>query len=68
MSKEILTAEDVAELLAVKPKTVRQWVYQKRIPYFHLGRLLRFRLAAILEWAAQLERAETQPVRKAGKV
>ncbi len=75
MSKEIMTAEEVAELLSVKPKTVRQWVFQKKIPFFHLGRLLRFRLDSILEWTAALEK-KTQTVispaksklRKSGKL
>lgn len=55
-SKEILTVEELAELLTVKPKTIRQWVFLKKIPFFHMGRLLRFRRESILEWAVQLEK------------
>lgn len=71
MSKEIMTVDEVAELLSVKPKTIRQWVFQKKIPFFHLGRLLRFRLASILEWTAEMEEkkqeAATAPKQGKGK-
>lgn len=52
----LLTANEVAELLAVS----RAWVYEQsrcgRIPTVTLGRYRRYRLAAIEEWVAGLER------------
>lgn len=33
----LLTAEDVAGVLGVKPKTIYKWVYEKRIPFIKLG-------------------------------
>jgi excisionase family DNA binding protein len=59
MSKEIMNQEELADLLSVEPRTVGQWVSDRRLPFFRIGRLLRFRLASILEWAAKME-IETQ--------
>lgn len=64
MSRDILTVDELAEMLAVKPKTIRQWVFLKKIPFFHMGRLLRFRRDSILDWTSQLE-AKTQDEIKA---
>lgn len=52
----LLTAEDVAAILAVGI----DWVYAEaradRIPHVRLGRNVRFRLASIEEWTGTLER------------
>ena len=45
-----LTLKEVAELLRVKPRTIYDWVSDKRIPYERKGSLLRLRLDAILAW------------------
>ena len=50
--KFILTAEEAAEFLGVSLRTIRYWVATRRIPYFHLGRFIRFKpgdLTAFLE-------------------
>ena len=41
--KELLTTEEAATILNVRPWTLRSWVSQKRIPYVKLGRLVRFK-------------------------
>ena len=55
---ELLTADEVARLLGVTP----EWVYsrsrQHRIPTVRLGRYVRYRRRAILEWVAGLEDGE----------
>ena len=38
----ILTSEEAAEFLGVSLRTIRHWVATRRIPYFHLGRFIRF--------------------------
>lgn len=43
-SDRLLTAAEAAALLGVKVSTVRQWTYQRRIPYVRLagGRAVRY--------------------------
>src|SRR5438132_545281 len=44
----LLDGREAAALLAVKPATLYQWAYQRRIPVVKLmGRALRFRLSDI---------------------
>jgi excisionase family DNA binding protein len=51
----LLTAEQVAEMLGVRPG----WVYAEsrahRIPTVHLGRYVRYRQEAIEEWIVSRE-------------
>ncbi len=55
----LLNVHEAAALLAVKPATLYQWAYQRRIPVVKLmGRALRFRLS-------DMERLITQGVRAA---
>lgn len=46
----LLTAAEAAALLGVKVSTVRQWTYQRRIPYVRLagGRAVRYLLSELL--------------------
>lgn len=52
---DVLTAEEVANLLRVTPA----WVYAEsrrhRIPHIRLGRYVRFRREALLRWIEQME-------------
>jgi excisionase family DNA binding protein len=52
----LLTADEVAELLQV----TKAWVYAetraKRIPHVPLGRYVRYRRSAVLQWITALER------------
>lgn len=47
---ELLDVDDVAQLLKVKKRTIYEWVRTKKIPFKHVGDLLRFNRAEILEW------------------
>ena len=57
----LLTAEEVAARLGVRP----QWVWAQaragRIPHVRLGRYRRFRESAIEAWVYELERESRQP-------
>jgi excisionase family DNA binding protein len=59
----LLTADEVAALLQV----TKAWVYAetraKRIPHVPLGRYVRYRRSAVLEWIAALERQASRGVR-----
>lgn len=55
MNDRLLTAQEVAELLQVD----KSWVYAatraNQMPHVRLGRYVRFREDAIIEWLRQLE-------------
>jgi excisionase family DNA binding protein len=57
----LLTADEVAELLQV----TKAWVYAetraKRIPHVPLGRYVRYRRTAVLQWIEALERGAGEP-------
>lgn len=50
----LMTLEQISTYLSINPKTIRKWVFQRRIPVIRLGegkrRLLRFRLTDIDKW------------------
>lgn len=49
--KKLMTVDEVAEVLAVRPKTVRAWVYQGKIPCVKVGkRAVRFSVVAVNRW------------------
>ncbi len=47
---EILTIEDVAQYLRLKPQTIYKWAQEKRIPAVKLGKEWRFRRSVIDRW------------------
>jgi len=47
-----MTVREVADGLSVSPRTVRNWVSQRRIPHARTGRALRFHRVRIEEWLA----------------
>ena len=61
VSERLLTAADVAELLAVPESWVREHTRTGRLPRVQLGRYIRYRHDAVLAW---LEAQET-PLRPA---
>lgn len=51
MAKPLRTIEGMAEVLSIRPGTMRLWVIQyPDLPKIRLGRLLRFDEDAVLEW------------------
>lgn len=55
MNEEVLTAEEVAEFLKVKPTTIYQWVAKRTIPFHRVGGTLRFLKSEIIERIKQGE-------------
>jgi excisionase family DNA binding protein len=53
MSERLLTAAEVAELLAVPTSWVREATRSGRLPYIALGRYRRYSRAAIDAWLAE---------------
>jgi excisionase family DNA binding protein len=52
-SLDLLTTDEVAELLKVSSKTIRQWVYLRRIPNLKMNGLVRFVKKDIEAWLQQ---------------
>jgi excisionase family DNA binding protein len=47
---EILTLEEVAHYLRLKPQTIYKWAQEKRIPAVKLGKEWRFRKSILDRW------------------
>ena len=56
MSDRLLTAKEVAQLLAVPESWVREATRAGRIPHLRLGRYRRYQPAAIEAWLAENRR------------
>ncbi len=54
-SDRLLNVRDAATLLGLKPSTLYQWAYERRIAYVKMGGALRFRLSAIEKLIAKAE-------------
>ena len=55
--RRLITLKQVAELLNVNERHVRRLVFERRIPYFKWGHLLRFDPVELEQW---LERARVE--------
>jgi excisionase family DNA binding protein len=51
----LLNVREAASMLGLKPATLYQWAYERRIAYVKLGGALRFRRSAIEKLIAQSE-------------
>jgi excisionase family DNA binding protein len=50
MTNDIMTVEEVAKYLKLKPQTVYKWAQEGRIPATKLGKEWRFRRRILDEW------------------
>lgn len=41
--RQLLTAKEAAEFLSVSENTIRQWIWQRRLPVIRLGRAVRLK-------------------------
>ena len=53
MKSDIMTLEEVAAYLKLKPQTIYTWAQEKRIPAAKLGKEWRFKRSLIDEWYLQ---------------
>jgi len=53
--ERLLTVDQLAEWLQVKPRTIYQWVHEGYIPVIKLGSLVRFRQLSVAEWIEKRE-------------
>ncbi len=50
MEKELLSIREASGLLGVAETTLRDWLYQKRLPFYRLGRAIRLKKEDILDF------------------
>ena len=50
---QLMTVEDVAEYLRVKPSTVYEWAANGKLPSVKVGRLWRFERSEIEKWVRE---------------
>lgn len=60
----LLTADEVAELLRVKPSWVREHTRNGDIPHKQLGRYLRYDRGELDEWVARQSAGGARPARR----
>ena len=62
MSDELLTPDDVAEMLDISPQTLASWRTTGRydLPFLRIGRLVRYRLSDVEEFLNGFEAAEAE--------
>jgi len=53
MDKRFVGIVELAKYLDVSIKTIRHWVFTKHIPYFKMGRLVKFDLREIETWTKE---------------
>ena len=46
--EQLLTSSELAKALGVSVHTIKKWRAQEKIPYYKLGRCLRFRVSEVL--------------------
>ena len=61
MTGRLLTVEDLAALLQVRPRTVRGMCAKGILPYVRVGKLLRFRPDDVDRWVSGNRREARQP-------
>ena len=53
VTSDIMTLEEVADYLRLKPQTIYTWAQEKKIPAAKLGKEWRFKKSIIDEWYLQ---------------
>lgn len=48
MEKELLTIREASRLLGVAETTLRDWLYEGRLPFYRLGRCIRLKQKDII--------------------
>lgn len=50
VNRRFLGIDELAEYLGVKTSTLYSWVYQRKVPYTKIGRLVKFDFIEIDKW------------------
>ncbi len=54
-SKRFIGINELAQYLGISPKTLREWVNMRKIPFYKYCRLIKFDLNKIEDWLNQSE-------------
>ena len=49
-NESFIDADDLADFLKIKKRTIYHFVATQNIPHYRVGRLIRFKLSEIEEW------------------
>jgi len=63
----LLTTQELAAWLNIKPSTLRKWVCHKKIPFLKIGGSVRFRKMDIEQWL-NLSRSSSEKERTSGEI
>lgn len=67
-NQDIMTLEEVAAYLKLKPQTIYTWAQENKIPAAKLGKEWRFKKTIIDEWINQhIDRKFAEVVERAGR-
>jgi excisionase family DNA binding protein len=55
MEKRFLSPKELSEYIGLAEQTIYHWVYEKKIPYHKIGRLIKFDIKEIDEFIAKLK-------------
>ena len=58
MNIDIMTLSELSQQLHVKEKTLRQWIYQGKIPSLKINGVVRFSRKSIQKWIAASSRGQ----------
>lgn len=50
IAKEMVSIDEISNYLDVEVSTVYAWVHTRQIPYYKIGRLVKFKLKEIEQW------------------
>jgi excisionase family DNA binding protein len=51
--KRFYTIQEVSEYLGIEVSTLYAWVHTRQIPYYKIGRLVKFKVEEIEQWVNQ---------------
>ena len=54
MEKRFIGTEEMAEYMDLSINTIYSWVYSRKIPFFKMGRLVKFDLKEIDNWMTNM--------------
>ncbi len=58
--QELLTIDETARVLKLKPKTLRNWIGMRKIPFKKIGRCVRFDSGSLEAWMKRKEVEESE--------
>lgn len=63
----LLTTQELASWINIKPSTIRKWVCRKKIPFLKLGGSVRFRKMDIEQWL-NMNKSSSEKERTIGEI